>query len=213
MERGRKRRSHLRLRDCKVAGLDLRRVEADRESDGLALQAGEGTHDGGGGRMAVENPARPAGNDHWTQTVEDDGGIAVRSVDRGGDLIELVLERRVVHLRRGSNVCAEEAQVQATKTAKRPETLTLPADGIDRGPSRPGVVRLAGRVAAVDGQQEARLSIVQFCHPAPWTVLAPVAVPAGMRAPARFPVLTAADLFERTMYRINRLEPAGGGAS
>jgi isopenicillin N synthase-like dioxygenase len=69
------------------------------------------------------------------------------------------------------------------------------------------------RVAAADAQQQARLSIVQFCHPAPWTVLAPVAVPAGMRAPARFPVLTAADLFDRTMYRINRLEPARGGAS
>jgi isopenicillin N synthase-like dioxygenase len=67
------------------------------------------------------------------------------------------------------------------------------------------------RVAAVPGRPEARLSIVQFCHPAPWTVLAPLAVPAGMGAPARFPVLTAGDLFDRTMYRINRLDPVGRG--
>ncbi len=66
------------------------------------------------------------------------------------------------------------------------------------------------RVAAAGGQ-EARLSIVQFCHPTPWTVLAPLALPPGLRAPARFPVLTAGDLFDRTMYRINRLDPAGRG--
>lgn len=67
-----------------------------------------------------------------------------------------------------------------------------------------GLARAAvHRVVASEGQTGGRLSIVQFCHPAPWTVLTP---PAGS-AP-RYPSLTADDLFQRTMYRINRLEPA-----
>jgi hypothetical protein len=58
-------------------------------------------------------------------------------------------------------------------------------------------------VVATAGQTGGRLSIVQFCHPAPWTVLTPLA-----GSPPRYPTLTADDLFQRTMYRINRLEPS-----
>lgn len=64
------------------------------------------------------------------------------------------------------------------------------------------------RVVAGPGQQTARLSIVQFCHPTPWTVLTPIDVPMTMRTTRRFPTLTAGDLFDRTMYRINRLDAA-----
>jgi isopenicillin N synthase-like dioxygenase len=64
------------------------------------------------------------------------------------------------------------------------------------------------RVKAAPGPQASRLSIVQFCHPAPWTVLAPLDVPAGLGATTLFPALTAGDLFDRTMYRINRLDSA-----
>lgn len=68
-----------------------------------------------------------------------------------------------------------------------------------------GLARAAlHRVAAEPGQAEGRLSIVQFCHPAPWTVLTP-AVPGG--GGIRYPALTADALFQRTMWRINRREP------
>lgn len=60
------------------------------------------------------------------------------------------------------------------------------------------------RVVAAPGQEAGRLSIVQFCHPAPWTVLTPIEQPGA----GRFPTLTAGDLFDRTMYRINRLDAA-----
>jgi isopenicillin N synthase-like dioxygenase len=68
-----------------------------------------------------------------------------------------------------------------------------------------GLARAAvHRVVAARGQDAGRLSIVQFCHPTPWTVLTPLSLPDTPASP-RFPTLTADALFERTMYRINRL--------
>ncbi|KOT29651.1 hypothetical protein ADK41_33800 [Streptomyces caelestis] len=61
------------------------------------------------------------------------------------------------------------------------------------------------RVVARPGQNGGRLSIVQFCHPTPWTTLTPLRVPDTEPAPQRFATLTADELFQRTMYRINRL--------
>ncbi|HXP19400.1 MAG TPA: 2-oxoglutarate and iron-dependent oxygenase domain-containing protein [Streptosporangiaceae bacterium] len=69
------------------------------------------------------------------------------------------------------------------------------------------------RVVAGPCQDAGRLSIVQFCHPTPWTVLTPIEVPAGLGTTSRFPTLTAGDLFDRTMYRINRLDSARTGAA
>ncbi|WP_329383750.1 hypothetical protein OG625_22005 [Streptomyces sp. NBC_01351] len=66
-----------------------------------------------------------------------------------------------------------------------------------------GLARAAvHRVVAAPGRHGGRLSIVQFCHPTPWTVLSPL----RGRGPERYPTLTAQDLFQRTMYRINRLD-------
>ena len=62
------------------------------------------------------------------------------------------------------------------------------------------------RVVAAPGQTGGRLSIVQFCHPAPWSVLTPLRSTDPGWKPSRFPTLTADDLFQRTMYRINRLD-------
>jgi len=70
-----------------------------------------------------------------------------------------------------------------------------------------GLARAAvHRVVATEGQSGGRLSIVQFCHPAPWTVLTPLPTTGADDLP-RYPTLTAEDLFQRTMFRINRLEP------
>lgn len=70
-----------------------------------------------------------------------------------------------------------------------------------------GLARAAvHRVVAAPEQRGGRLSIVQFCHPAPWTVLTPLRIPGQENTPQRFSTLTAEDLFRRTMYRINRLD-------
>ncbi|MFD3698160.1 isopenicillin N synthase family dioxygenase [Streptomyces sp. NPDC058646] len=70
-----------------------------------------------------------------------------------------------------------------------------------------GLARAAlHRVVASPDQEGGRLSLVQFCHPTPWTVLAPLRSCTAGGEPDRYPALTAHDLFQRTMYRINRLE-------
>ncbi|MCX2927390.1 isopenicillin N synthase family dioxygenase [Streptomyces sp. NEAU-W12] len=61
------------------------------------------------------------------------------------------------------------------------------------------------RVMAQPGQSGGRLSILQFCHPAPWTTLTPLRVADAEPAPQRFATLTADELFQRSVYGINHL--------
>lgn len=68
------------------------------------------------------------------------------------------------------------------------------------------------RVTALSGQDYGRLSIVQFCHPAPWTVLTPLNLGDDGMNGTPIPTLTAGDLFDRTMYRINRMDADSASA-
>ena len=61
------------------------------------------------------------------------------------------------------------------------------------------------RVVAGEGQVGERYSVVQFCHPTPWTVLAPIL--AG-DAP-RFAPIAAGDWLDQVLYDINLSELAG----
>ncbi len=63
------------------------------------------------------------------------------------------------------------------------------------------------RVVAPEGSSQARLSVVQFCHPRPWTVLAPVASCISDLRPQRYAGVRAAEALEEVLYRINLLEP------
>lgn len=62
------------------------------------------------------------------------------------------------------------------------------------------------RVVAGADQGGGRLSVVQFCHPTPWTVLAPVPSCCGPDRPVRWPGMLAADCLEEVLYRIGLLE-------
>ncbi|MHB9864571.1 2-oxoglutarate and iron-dependent oxygenase domain-containing protein [Streptomyces sp. YIM S03343] len=65
-----------------------------------------------------------------------------------------------------------------------------------------GLARAAvHRVVAGRGRPEGSLSVVQFCHPAPWTTLTPLRIPGAEDRPLRFAPLTADELFRRTLYR------------
>ncbi|MFI5619700.1 2-oxoglutarate and iron-dependent oxygenase domain-containing protein [Streptomyces sp. NPDC051567] len=78
-----------------------------------------------------------------------------------------------------------------------------------------GLARAAvHRVTAAPGQRGGRLSLVQFCHPTPWTVLTALrGTGDDPAAPEPYPALTAQDLFQRTMYRINRLDSQQSAAA
>ena len=68
------------------------------------------------------------------------------------------------------------------------------------------------RVRSPAGATAGRLSIVQFCHPTPWTVIGPVAN-IGPATPIQFASIAADDLFTQAMYRINRLDSARAPAA
>ena len=59
------------------------------------------------------------------------------------------------------------------------------------------------RVVADADQTGERLSLVQFCHPSPWTVLAPIPTCVTPRHPPAFAPITAADWLDEVLHDIN----------
>ncbi len=62
------------------------------------------------------------------------------------------------------------------------------------------------RVVADPGQTGDRLSIVQFCHPAPWTILSPLPSCISPERPQKFAPISAADRLDQVLWEINLLE-------
>ena len=69
------------------------------------------------------------------------------------------------------------------------------------------------RVVAPAGASGERHSVVQFCHPRPWTVLAPVPSCCGPDHPQRYSAIRAADALEEVLYRIQLLENGAKNAA
>ena len=53
-----------------------------------------------------------------------------------------------------------------------------------------------------------RYSVVQFCHPTPWTMLTPVSSCVNEGMPQRFAGVSAGDLLDQVIYEINLVEDA-----
>jgi isopenicillin N synthase-like dioxygenase len=64
------------------------------------------------------------------------------------------------------------------------------------------------RVIADPGQVGDRLSVVQFCHPASWMQLSPMASCITEQTPQRFGTIEAADALDQVLYEINLVEDA-----
>ena len=64
------------------------------------------------------------------------------------------------------------------------------------------------RVVAAPGYDGERYSVVQFCHPRPWTVLHPVPSCCTPEHPQRFSAISAADALDEVLYEINLVEDA-----
>jgi len=64
------------------------------------------------------------------------------------------------------------------------------------------------RVVAAPGYEGERYSVVQFCHPRPWTVLSPVPSCCTPETPQRFSAISAADALDEVLYEINLVEGA-----
>ncbi|MEB3260820.1 MAG: 2OG-Fe(II) oxygenase family protein [Cyanobacteriota bacterium] len=63
------------------------------------------------------------------------------------------------------------------------------------------------RVSAPAGGQAERISVVQFCHPRPSTILCPLASCCQPPTPQRFAAISAADALEDVLYRLQLLQP------
>ena len=75
---------------------------------------------------------------------------------------------------------------------------------ITNGTIAPGI----HRVVAAPDQPGDRYSVVQFCHPTPWTILAPVVSCVTAETPQRFAPIAAADALDLVLYEINLIEDA-----
>ena len=64
------------------------------------------------------------------------------------------------------------------------------------------------RVMAPEGATQERFSVVQFCHPRPWTILQPVPSCVTAKHPQRFGAISAADALDEVLYQINLIEDA-----
>ncbi len=64
------------------------------------------------------------------------------------------------------------------------------------------------RVVADPDQPGDRYSVVQFCHPTPWTILNPLASCVSAERPQRFSAIEAGDLLDQVLFDINLVEEA-----
>lgn len=75
---------------------------------------------------------------------------------------------------------------------------------VTNGTIAPGI----HRVVADPDQPGDRYSVVQFCHPTPWTILSPVTSCITPETPQRFAPIGAADALDLVLYEINLIEDA-----
>ena len=64
------------------------------------------------------------------------------------------------------------------------------------------------RVIAAPDQRGDRYSVVQFCHPTPWTILQPLPSCITSENPQRFAAIMAGDKLDEVLYAINLIEGA-----
>jgi isopenicillin N synthase-like dioxygenase len=62
------------------------------------------------------------------------------------------------------------------------------------------------RVVSGAGQQGDRYSVVQFAHPTPWTILAPMPSTVTAEHPLRYSAIAASDALDKVLYEINLVE-------
>ena len=62
------------------------------------------------------------------------------------------------------------------------------------------------RVVADPEQPGQRLSVVQFCHPAPWTMLTPIPTCVTPERPLKYLPIRAADALDEVLWQINLVE-------
>ncbi len=91
--------------------------------------------------------------------------------------------------------------------AKQPDSSVIINTGIMLERLTNGVIPIGWhRVVADPSYSGERYSVVQFCHPRPWTVLSPVPSCCTPENPQRFAAVSAEDALDEVLYEINLVE-------
>lgn len=107
--------------------------------------------------------------------------------------------------RRGLEVEVEGAWVPASPPAGHAILNTgLMLERLTNGRIPPGI----HRVVAPQDDPDERFSVVQFCHPTPWTMLGPVAACIDADHPQRESPIEAGAWLDQVLYEINLVEDA-----
>jgi isopenicillin N synthase-like dioxygenase len=106
---------------------------------------------------------------------------------------------------RGLQVLVEDTWIDAIP----PDGLAIINTGlmlerVTNGRIPPGI----HRVIAGAGETAERFSMVQFCHPTPWTILDPLTCCIDERHPQRDSAISAGDWLDQVLYDINLVEDA-----
>ena len=130
-------------------------------------------------------------------------GATVWAVDRNADSLAALATALPRATARGLQVETEDGWIDASP----PEDHVIMNTGIMLEHITNGVIpRGIHRVVADPDQPGDRLSVVQFCHPTPWTILSPVPSCITRDNPQRFAPITAADQLDQVLYEINLIE-------
>ncbi len=78
--------------------------------------------------------------------------------------------------------------------------LGIMLDRLTNGLRPTGIHRVAAK-----GPGE-RYSVIQFCHPTPWTMLAPIPTCVTAENPLRYPTIMVGDLLDQVIWEINMVE-------
>lgn len=107
--------------------------------------------------------------------------------------------------RRGLQVKVEDAWVDAIPPAGQAIINTgLMLERLTNGRIPTGI----HRVIAAAGETDERYSVVQFCHPTPWTILSPLACCIDGEHPQRGGAIQAGDWLDEVLWEINLIEDA-----
>lgn len=104
----------------------------------------------------------------------------------------------------GLQVLVDDAWVDAVAPEGRVIVNTgMMLEQISNGVIPTGIHRV---VAPPDAEPVERYSVVQFCHPTPWTVLSPLASCCTPERPQRYGAIEAGDKLDEVLYQINLVE-------
>lgn len=105
---------------------------------------------------------------------------------------------------RGLQVQTVDGWVDATPPADRVVVNTgMMLEQLSNGVLPTGI----HRVVADPDQPGERYSVVQFCHPTPWTILSPLASCVNEGHPQRYGAISAGDRLDEVLWEINLIEP------